>query len=426
MSAPSPQRSPSSVPRSGPDPYAALRLGNYRRFLTGRVVFMMAGHMQMTAVGWHIYERLGSKLALGYVGLVQIIPVLLLALPAGHAADRFNRKSIVASGLVLFFLTSLGLTALSWWNGPPVLIYGLLFVLAAARAFTIPALGSMLPNVIPKGAWANAATWNSTLFELAGMTGPALAGVLIALTAGPTVVFLLASIFSLVALVFFLGVEMAPRTRPVTSRKLQDLLGGLRFVFRTRLLLAAACLDLFAVLLGGATALLPVVATDVLQVGPEGFGWLRAAPSIGAITMAFITAHIRPWRHAGRTLLTAFAGFGVAIIVFGLSQNFWLSFAMLVATGVCDNINVVIRQTLVQFITPDPMRGRVSSVNYIFIGSSNELGAFESGVAAELIGTVPAIIAGGAGALLVVGAVAYYSPPLRKLGRLDLIRPAPA
>jgi MFS family permease len=414
-----------AAPAETRDPYAALRHTAFRRFLVGRAVFLIGGQMQMTAVGWQIYERLGSKLALGMVGLVQIIPVIVLALPAGHVADHFDRRRIVAGGLSLYLFCSLGLAALSWTEGAPWLTYALLFLVAVARAFTVPALGSLLPSVIPRGLWANAATWNSSLFELAGMVGPGIAGLVIALSGGATAVFFTAAACALLAGVLFASIHVPPREVKPKAPDLAGLLSGLHFMFKARLLFAAASLDLFAVLLGGATALLPVVAKDILHTGPAGFGWLRAAPSIGAVAMAFVTAHLPPWRRAGRVLLWSFVGFGAAIIVFGLSRNYWLSLAMLVLTGVCDNLNVVIRQTLMQFITPDSMRGRVSAVNYIFIGCSNELGAFESGLAAQFLGTVPAIVAGGAGALLVVGLVAKLSPALRRLGRLYDVAPVP-
>jgi predicted MFS family arabinose efflux permease len=227
-----------------------------------------------------------------------------------------------------------------------------------------------------------------------------------------------------VGFVLFYFIKPTQAIPPKKIATWAEVLGGLRFVLETRLLLAAAGLDLFAVLLGGAVALLPVVAKDILHAGPEGFGWLRAAPSMGAITMALVTVHLPPWRRAGRVLLWAFVGFGAATIVFGLSRSFWLSMAMLILTGAFDNLNVVIRQTLMQFITPDEMRGRVSSVNFIFIGCSNELGAFESGVAARLFGVIPAIVGGGVGTILVVLSVMKLSPALRRLGRLSEIRPA--
>lgn len=413
-----------SATESQHDPYAALRHSGYRAFVVGRAVFMVGTQMQNATVAWLIYERLGSALALGYIGLVQIVPIVLLALPAGHVADRVDRRRLIAAGQAVFLTCSLGLAALSWWNGPAILIYAVLFVLAAARIFITPAMGALLPSVIPRGLWGNAATWNSSLFELTGMIGPALAGLFIAATHGATVVFLLAAGCSALSLTLFLRIRITQAVTPKKAATLRDVVGGLHFLFSTRLLLAAATLDLFAVLLGSATALLPVVAKDILHVGPAGFGWLRAAPSVGAVTMALLTVHRRPWRHAGRVLLLAFVGFGASVIVFGLSRNFALSLSMLVLTGVFDNLNVVIRQTLMQFITPDEMRGRVTSVNFIFIGCSNELGALESGVAARLLGTAPAIIAGGVGALVVTWLVARWAPGLRRLGRLQDVQPA--
>lgn len=406
------------------DPYAALRHPGYRAFVLGRAVFMIGSQMQTAAVAWFIYEKLGSALALGYVGLVQIIPIILLALPAGHVADRVDRRKLIAAGQSVFLLCSLGLAAISWWNGPSVLIYALLFVLAAARIFITPAMGALMPGVVPRHLWGNAATWNSSLFELTGMVGPALAGFAIAAAGGATAVFILAACCSATALTLFLRLRVTQTIPPKKSATVRDVLGGLHFLFSTRLLLAAAALDLFAVLLGSATALLPVVAKDILHVGPAGFGWLRAAPSIGAVVMALCTVHLPPWQRAGRVLIFAFVGYGVSIIIFGLSTNFALSFAMLVLTGVFDNLNVVIRQTLMQYITPDEMRGRVMAVNFIFIGSSNELGALESGVAARFLGPATAIILGGVGAIAVTLGVARLAPGLRNLGRLQDIRPA--
>jgi MFS family permease len=407
------------------DPYAALRVRSYRHFLAGRAVFMIGSQMQTAAVGWQLYERLGSKMALAYVGLVQIAPILLLAVPSGHLADHFNRKKIILASQALFLMCSLGLGALSWSLGPVWLTYLLLGLLGVARSFSMPSMGALLPTVIPRHAWGNAATWNSSIFELVQIAGPASAGALIAVSGGATAVFFTAAGCTAASIVCFSLLRPVQAAMPRKAMTLRDLGAGLRFMFRTKLLLAAASLDLFAVLLGGATALLPVVAKDILHTGPVGFGWLRAAPSLGAVTMALFTAHRAPHRRAGRVLFLALAGFGAAIIVFGLSRNYWLSMAMLVLTGVFDNLNVVIRQTLVQFVTPDQMRGRVSSVNFLFIGCSNELGAFESGLTAQLMGTAPAIVAGGIGTIAVVLIVRALSPQLRSLGAVHEVAPAP-
>lgn len=407
------------------DPYAAFRHSGYRKFILGRTIFTIGTQMQTAAIGWEIYQRSSSTMALGYVGLVQILPIIFLSLPAGHAADRFSRRSIILLAQVLYFICSVVLAGLSYWQGSYTWIYAVLLLLGVGRAFAMPSMGALLPTVVPRELWANAATWNSSLFELTALVGPALAGFLIGLTKGATAVFIGAAGCALVGLIAFSLLKPTQVVPPKKAATWHDVLGGLRFMFKTKLLLSAASLDLFAVLLGGATALLPVVARDILHVGPVGFGWLRAAPSAGAVMMALVTAHLPPWKRAGRVLGMAFVGFGLSIVVFGLSRNFWLSLAMLMLTGVFDNLNVVIRQTLIQFITPDQMRGRVTSVNVIFIGCSNELGEFESGVAASLLGTVPAIVAGGIGTLIVVATVMKLSPQLRRLGRLQDVKAAP-
>lgn len=408
------------------DPYAAFRHGPYRLFVTGRMVFLLGSHMQSAAVGWQIYELLGSKMALGWVGLVQMVPILLLALPSGNLADVFPRKRIIMGAQALFLSCSAGLTLLSHWRGSPVFIYVFLFFLAVGRALALPAMSALLPNVIPREVWGNAMTWNSSVFELMQMIGPAAAGLLIAASGGATFVYGIAAACALTSILLFSNIPGGRQTARAGAARLRDFIGGVRFMFRTKLLLAASSLDLFAMLLGGATALLPVVAKDILHVGPEGFGWLRAAPSVGAALMAFATAHLPPWKRAGRVLFLSFFGFGAAIIVFGLSRNFWLSMAMLVLTGVCDNLNVVIRQSLVQYITPDEMRGRVMSVNFLFISCSNELGAFESGLAAHYLGTVGAVSGGGAGAIAVALAVMACATQLRRLKKIQDITPAPA
>jgi MFS family permease len=407
------------------DPYAALRVPSYLLFVAGRISFMVGWQMQMAAVGWQVYERLGSKLALAYVGLVSIIPMLCLVLPAGHLADRHDRRVNILCGQAIFFCASISLGVISLRQADPRLIYVCLFFLGVTRAITMPSIGALISSVIPREALGNAMTWSSTFLELTQIIGPAVAGLLIAASGGATVVYFTAAGCAVLCVIFFSLLRIRKRERPVQAATLHDLIGGVRFLFRTKLLLTAASLDLFAVFLGGATALLPVVAKDILHVGPAGFGWLRAAPSIGAITMAIVTAHRTPWRRAGRVLFLSFIGFGGAIIVFGLSRNFWLSIGMLILTGVFDNLNVVIRQTLLQLVTPDQMRGRVGSINMLFIGCSNELGGFESGLMAQWIGAVPAIVTGGIGTLLVVCTVMKISPALRRLGPLHEVKPAP-
>jgi MFS family permease len=407
------------------DPYAVWRSSAYRFLIGARACFGLGMQMQGTAVSWQIYEKFGTAMALAYVGLVQIVPVLLLAVPAGHVADHFDRRRIVMVTQTLFFSASLGLALLTWQGWAPGLIYVLLLIPATVRVFTAPAISALLPTLVPREHWANATKWNSSVMELSTIIGPALAGAIIAFSGGGTVgVYLTAAVLALTSVLFFSCLPPGIRAATTKAVTFYDLVGGLRFMWRTKLLLAAASLDLFSVLLGGATALLPIVAKDILHVGPHGFGWLRAAPSIGAVTMAIVTAHLPPWRKAGRVLSGAFVGFGLATIVFGLSRNFWLSMSMLFVIGASDNLNVVIRQTLVQYITPDEMRGRVSSINFIFIGCSNELGGFESGLTAQLFGTVPSIVGGGIGTLLIVALIMKLAPQLRKLGPLHEIHPA--
>jgi MFS family permease len=402
------------------DPYAALRSRDYRRLLLGNMLASVASEMVSVAVGWELYQRTNSAAALGFVGLAQFLPVLLLALPAGHAADRYSRKGLFLAAQVMMALASLGLAGLSFYDGPVLLVYLCLVWTGVSRAFSAPARWALVPMVVPESALGNAITWNSSGWQIASMLGPTLGGLVIAVTGDAAGAYLLAVLGSVGCAVLVAGIRPHSPPRPRESISLQSLLAGIRFVWKTRLILATITLDLFAVLLGGATALLPIYARDILDVGATGLGVLRAAPSLGALVMALILAHRPPLRHAGRTLLVSVAGFGAATIVFGLSENPILSFVMLALTGALDNISVVVRGTLVQILTPDSMRGRVSAVNTIFIVSSNELGAFESGITAELFGTVPSVVGGGIGTILVVLAVALRWPEVLRLGSLQL------
>ena len=404
--------------RHSDDPYAVLRNGHYRRFLCAGMVATVGGQMQGVAVGWELYERTRSATALGLVGLAQVLPVILLALPAGHAADRHNRKHqlIVAHGL--FVLASLGLALVSAYRGPIGLVYVFLVLAGIGQAVNMPARWALLPQLVPREQVARAVTWNSSCWQVASVAGPALGGVVIALTRGATAAYLLDMVCSATVIALVAGIRPRPSARDFEPISLRSLLAGLHFVFKTELILATITLDLFAVLFGGATALLPIYARDILQIGPTGLGWLRAAPSLGAFAMALLLAHRPPLRRAGPALLWSVGGFGLATIVFGVSRDPVLSFVMLALTGALDNISVVVRGTLVQVLTPDEMRGRVSAVNAIFIGSSNELGEFESGLAARLFGTVPAVVLGGIGTLLVVLAVPLIWPSVRRLGAL--------
>jgi MFS family permease len=401
------------------DPYAALRHRDYRLFAGGAVLSNISSAMMETAVGWELYERTGSAVPLALSGLVQALPVFALALPAGQVADRFERRRIAVTMQLIMSAMALCLAALSYMKGPVGGFYLCLLIGAMARAFNFPAQASLLPQLVPLESFSNAVTWRSSGFQLASVIGPALAGVLIAWRHEAVWVYLLSVALTLTFAVCLLLIrkrQAAVLSEPLT---LHSSLAGARFVWRTKVILAAITLDMFAVLLGGATALLPIYAKDILHVGPSGLGWLRAAPGIGALVMALAIAHARPPQRAGRTLLWAVAGFGVATIVFGLSRIYWLSLLMLAFTGALDNISVVVRHTLVQVLTPDAMRGRVSAVNSLFIITSNELGAFESGAVAALAGAVFSVVFGGIGTIVVVALAALAWPELRRLGALQ-------
>jgi len=408
------------------DPYAALRFRDFRLLLVGRFLTSLGDQMVSFAIGWELWLRTRSTFALGLVGLVQVIPVILFSLPAGHVADQFNRKRIVMitqSGLAC---CALGLALLSALEGPLMLIYLCLFGIGLARAFNSPAASTLLPQTVPPPIFTSAATWSSSAWQLAAVVGPSFAGAFVALFGRVTLIYVFDALAGLTFLVLVLMMRGRPLALSRRAATLESLAEGLRFIRRTKVILAAITLDMFAVLLGGAVALLPVYATDILRVGPEGLGLMRAAPSIGALLMAVVLAHLPPLQHAGRTLLLAVAGFGAATIVFGLSTWFWLSLLMLLALGALDNISVVIRSTLLLTYTPDEMRGRASAVNSIFISASNELGSFESGLAATLFGPVVAVVGGGVGTILVVLAVAKVWPEMRALRTLDAPAPAPA
>lgn len=409
-------------------PYAALRERNFTFFLLGHILSVLGVQMQTVAVGWQLYEQTGSAWALGLVGLIMATPMIGLAPIAGQTADHFDRRKVLMAATCLAIISSAGLAVVAergsdvWW------IYGCLFGSGLARAFQGPARSSLMPLLVPRPLFANAVTWAVSGFELASMIGPALGGLLIAAFGGVAWVYMLSAAGSLCYLGMLgamrgsyraAGTASAANNRSFISRaNWRTLVAGFEYVWSTRLLLTTMTLDLFAVLLGGAVALLPIYAKDILKVGPSGLGWLQAAPPLGAVTMALIMAHLPPLRRAGRVLLIAVAGFGVATVVFGLSKNFWLSLAMLFLTGAFDNISVVVRQTMLQLLTPDEMRGRVSAVNGMFINASNEIGRFESGAMAGLFGPVFSVVSGGIGCLLVVAAVAYRSPELRRYGSL--------
>ncbi len=400
------------------DPFAALRFRDFRLIVLGSFLAVIAEQMIGVAVGWELYERTHDPLALGLVGLVEIVPVLLLALPAGHLADRRDRKWIVVMAMSGVAACAFGLFALSITQGPVLAIYGLLFGMGVARAFQSPAFSALSAQVVPASHYSSAATWSSGAWQSSSILGPAMGGLLLALWGGAAWVYPVAG--GLMLMVAFMFSFMRPRRAARSSEavSLASMLAGVRFIWHTRVILAAITLDMFGVLLGGATALLPVFALDILGVGAVGLGWLRAAPAVGALVAALTIALRPPFRYAGRTLLLVVAGFGLATIVFGLSRDFLLSLAMLALLGGLDNVSVVIRGTLFLTLTPDHLRGRVNAVHSVFVGISNELGAFESGLLAALIGTVGAVVTGGIGTIAVVGAIAALAPQLRALRRV--------
>jgi MFS family permease len=408
------------------DPLAALRQRDYRCLLAGSVLASVASQVQSTAVGWELYLRTESALPLGLVGLAQFLPVFLLALPAGHVADRHDRKRLLIAAQGLLAACSLGLAALSYFQGPVPLVYLCLLLVGISRAFSAPARWALLPQVVPEKALGNAITWNSSGWQLASVAGPWLGGLVIATGGRIAWAYLLSALCLLVCVGLLLPIRPRPRQRQHESLSLDSFLAGVRFVWSTKPILATITLDLFAVFFGGATALLPMFAKDILQVGAIGLGYLRAAPALGAVVMAVFLALRPPLRHAGPTLLAAVAGFGLAWVAFGLSTNVYLSFVLLALTGALDNISVVVRGTLVQVLSPDAMRGRVSAVNTIFIVSSNDLGDFESGLTARFLGPVVSVVGGGIGTLLVVLAVMLRWPEVLRLGRLEAPKEAVA
>ncbi|HUO09578.1 MAG TPA: MFS transporter [Phycisphaerae bacterium] len=449
------------------DPYASLRNVNYRRYFTGNACATFGIQMAGVTVAWELYAKTNSAFALGLVGFVQIVPIVGFALIAGHIVDRFNRRNLILLCtfllMVSYFLLGLsshfagslpttgiigvlntGLTGFARLLGDhhpnftnahvPIMLL-LLFFNGCVRAVNQPAKYSIVPMLVNADELPNAITWNSSMFETCNMVGPAVAGGAMAILLGKSFdsPWAYAGIYWFTAfcqLVQFVNVARIHITHPERKREpatLKTMLVGVRFVYQNKIILSTITLDLFAVLLGGATALLPVFAKDILHVGPLGLGILRAAPSVGAITMSVMLAHAPPMKNAGRNMLVGVAGFGIATIVFGLSRNFTLSVVALALTGAFDAISVIVRHSLVQILTPDEMRGRVSAVNSVFISTSNELGEFESGLTAQwgknllgpILGPMVAVAAGGVGTVVVVGIVCVLWPQVRKVKELS-------
>lgn len=402
-------------------PYAALRVPDFRRLLLSHGTLTVAREAQIVVVGWQVFQLTRDPLTLGLIGLAEALPYIGVALYAGHVADRAERRTLAIGGTFALVLSAIALLVLTMIPGAITArriwpVYLVIASSATARSFMRPAVFALSAAVMPRELYPNAVAWRTSSWHLAAVTGPAAGGLLCgfsgaALAYGVVVVVMA---FSLAAIA-----SVEHRQRPVPSEMPlgESLLSGVRFIWREPVLLAAMSLDLFAVLFGGAVALLPAFAI-LLNAGPEGFGFLRAAPAAGSILMGLWIAHRPPMRRAGSALILSVAAFGVCMIAFAISRQFWLSFALLFASGVFDNVSVVIRSTLLQIRTPEHLLGRVSSVSQIFIGSSNEIGAFESGLAARFLGVVPSVVFGGVMTLLVVAVTAWRAPRLRRLREL--------
>lgn len=406
-------------------PYAALQIPDFRLFISTRFCVTLAIQIQAVVVAWQVYEITNDALSLGLIGLAEAVPSISVSLYAGHLADIMNRKKIIVICLATLLLCSLSLLFFTLEPGKFFLnygalpIYAVIFISGIARGFITPALFSFMPQLVPRELYSNAITWNSTLWETAAIGGPALGGLLYGWL-GIQASYAADVLLMLTGLLLAIGVTNKP-VPPESEEQgiFEKIKAGLRFVFHHQIILGAISLDLFAVLFGGAVALLPIFAKEILMVGPQGLGLLRAAPSIGALLMAFYITHHPIKKNTGKILLYCVAGFGVCMILFALSTNFLISLFLLMMSGMFDCVSVIIRGTLLQTLTPENMKGRVSAVNHIFIGSSNEIGMFESGVAARLLRVVPSVIFGGCMTLVSVGTIAVLAKSLRRLQRVQ-------
>ena len=404
------------------DPLAAVRIPEYRNLMTGRFLFVCAMRMITTVVGWWIYQLTKDPLAIGLIGLSEVVPALSLALYSGHKVDISDKKKLLLRSIVGYFTAACFLLFLSSGTAKTVFhtkhiewfIYGTFFCTGILRSFVGPSFTSMIATIVPKQLLQNATTWNQGTWLSASVTGHALGGFLIAFVGISNTLAVIAS-FIMLALIALTQLKPKPPFKGNVEKKTwESVKEGLRFVFGTKALLAAMALDMFAVLFGGAVSLIPVFASDILKIGPIGFGWLNAASDIGAIIIVIILTLSPMKRAQGKKMLIAVAGYGVCIILFGASKWFLLSFFALMITGILDGISVVVRGTVMQLLTPDHMRGRVSSVSGMFVTSSNELGQFESGVMSRLMGVIPSVLFGGCMTIVVVATTWFKAPTLRK------------
>lgn len=413
------------------DPYAVLRLPEFRLYISARLCITLAMQIQAVIVGWQIYDISRDALSLGLIGLAEAIPSIIVSLYAGYLADIMPRKKIImvvvtvlmlCSATLLFFTTDVSQILERYGTAP---IYGVIFLSGIARGFMGPAVFSFMPQLVAnKQLYANAITWSSTTWQAASVAGPALGGLIYGFW-GITASYATDAVLVLLSLISFSLIGAKPLPENINPQNMKESLrSGIKFVFGNQVILNAISLDLFAVLFGGAVALLPIFAYDILNMGPQALGFMRAAPAIGSVSMALIMAYYPVTVNAGKKMLLCVAGFGVCIVLFGLSTNFWFSLLLLAASGAFDSISVIIRSTLIHTLTPEYMKGRVSSVNNIFVGSSNEIGAFESGFTAKLMGVVPAVVFGGVMTIVVVGITALKADKLRNLDLTADLKPA--
>jgi MFS family permease len=409
-------------PRRKHDPYAVLRLPEFRLYVSARLCITLAMQIQAVIVGWQIYDITKDALSLGLIGLAEAIPSIFVSLYAGYVADTVPRKKIITTVIAVLLLCSLALlfftldmsSVLSLYGVLP--IYVVIFISGIARGFMGPAVFSFMPQLVAdKQLYANAITWSSTTWQAASLVGPAIGGLVYGFY-GISAAYTVDAVLVLLSLLAFALIGSKPLPENINPQNLKESLRtGIKFVFGNQIILNAISLDMFAVLFGGAVALLPIFASDILLIGPQGLGFLRAAPAVGSVIMAVWMAYYPITVKAGKIMLWCVAGFGLSLIFFGLSTSFWLSLVLLVLSGAFDSISVIIRSTLLHTYTPEYMKGRVSSVNSIFIGSSNEIGAFRAGLMAKLMGAVPSVVVGGAITLLVVGITALKADKLRNL-----------
>ena len=403
------------------DPYRALRYSDFRYFLVVKVLMTMAIQFQSVIVGWHVYSLTKDPLSLGLIGLVEILPNFSVTLFAGHFADLYDRKKIVYTCISVLVLCSLGLYYTSYFiqSNQLYFLYGIIAISGFARGVISPSLFSIMTECVPKEHYVNSTSWHSTVWQIAFMLGAGGSGFLFSGIGYRT--YLVITTFLIIAIFSFVFISPKPHLTKKDQKApmLDSIMSGVKFVFKNEIFIGAISLDLFAVLFGGAVALLPIFANEILKVGPQGLGFLKAAPSLGSFLMAALLVYYPPVHNTGKKLLWAVFGFGICMIIFAISKNFVLSLVVLAISGACDNVSVVVRGTIMQTLIPADMKGKVYSVNSIFIGSSNEIGAFESGVAAKALGVVPSVVFGGTMTLLVVLFTTIKAPKLRNLNFAD-------